>query len=283
MLGIRVMNPHYLAQILELALLSHAEERELAARWRDSGDQAARNRLIQAHLRLVPPIARRYYRPGGSLSELIAEGNLGLLQAAAKFEPERGLRFATYATHWIRALVSECATRSGAWAMKAPRTLRKVRREHIRAMNLVGDAVEARRVVGERLQMRASTVDDLLDLLQHRRVPVDMLYSERKVLDSALCAHELDPEESLLRSAERRSLKEAVRGALTLLTVREQRIVAQRLMADTEAVVTLQALGIEFGVSRERVRQVEVNVKRKLLSHLRALSARSAQFACDAA
>ncbi|MEO8901082.1 MAG: sigma-70 family RNA polymerase sigma factor [Polyangiaceae bacterium] len=277
------MNPHYLAQILELALLSHAEEHELAARWRNSGDQAARNQLIQAHLRLVPPIARRYYRPGGSLSELIAEGNLGLLQAAAKFEPERGLRFATYATHWIRALVSECATRSGPSAVKAPRTLRKVRREHIRAMNLAGEAGEARRIVCERLQMRASTVDDLLDLLQHRRVPVDMLYSGGKVLDSALCARELDPEESLLRSAERSALKEAVRDALTLLTVREQRIVAQRLMADTEAVVTLQALGIEFGVSRERVRQVEVNVKRKLLSHFRALSARTAEVACDAA
>ena len=265
------MDPLYFDRVLELALLSHTEENALARRWRKFGDQTARNLLIEAHLRLVPPIARRYYRPGASLGELVAEGNLGLLRAAAKFEPQRGYRFATYARYWIRACVSECAIRSSGAAMSMPRTLRKVRREHARATNLVNEGMDVRRIIAERLQMSSGTVDDLVELLNRRQVSFESLHSEWHT-DEPLYAREASPEQAMVNKTERQLLGDAVRVALVTLNARERRIVDKRLMADTEAMLTLQELGREFGVSRERVRQLEVNIKRKLWTNLRGLS-----------
>jgi RNA polymerase sigma-32 factor len=265
------MNQHYLERVLGLALLSHAEESALARRWRESGDQAARNLLVEAHLRLVPPIARGYYRQGASFGELVAEGNFALLHASDKFEPERGYRFATYARYWIRAYVSECAIQNAGSTIRLPRTLRKVRREHIRAKNLVGEGGEVRGLIAERLQMNAATVDGLVDLLHHRRVSFESLHSEWHA-DGPLCAGEASPEQAILNKTEQRLLETEVRDAVATLNVRERRIVSQRLMADGDAIVTLRKLGNEFGVSRERVRQLEVNLKRKLATQLRALS-----------
>ena len=265
------MDPLYFDRVVELALLSHTEENALARRWRKFGDQTARNLLIEAHLRLVPPIARRYYRPGASLSDLVAEGNIGLLRASAKFEPQRGYRFATYATYWIRACVAECAIRNSGAAMKLPRALRRVRREHARATNLVGDGIEARRIIAERLQMSSRTVEELVDLLHRRQVSFESLHSEWHT-DEPLYAREVSPEQAMVNKTERRRLEETVRAALVSLNVRERRIVDKRLMADAEAMLTLKDLGREFGVSRERVRQLEVNTKRKLVTHFRGLS-----------
>jgi RNA polymerase sigma factor (sigma-70 family) len=265
------MDPLYFERVLDLALLSHAEESALARRWRRFGDQAARNVLIQAHLRLVPPIARRYYRPGASLSELVAEGNFGLLRASAKFEPQRGYRFSTYARYWIRACVAECASRNSDAAMSMPGTLRKVRREHARATSIVGDGSGVRRIIAERLQMNPGTVDDLVGLLHRRQVSFESLHSEWHT-DEPLHAREVSPEQALLNKIELQRLGESVRSALVGLNARERRIVERRLMVDTEAMTTLNELGREFGVSRERVRQLELNVKRKLVIHFRALS-----------
>ena len=265
------MDPLYVERVLDLGLLSHAEESALARRWRRFGDQAARNSLIQAHLRLVPPLAKRYYRPGASLSELVAEGNFGLLRASAKFEPQRGYRFATYARYWIRAYVSECAIRNSGAAMRMPRTLRNVRREHARATTIVGDSIDVRRIIAERLQMNPGTVDDLVGLLHRRQVSFESLHSEWHT-DEPLYAREASPEQAMVNKDERQLLGETVRAALVGLTARERRIVDQRLMADAEAMLTLKELGREFGVSRERVRQLEVNIKRKLGTHFRAHS-----------
>ena len=265
------MDPSYFSRILAQALLSHAEESALARRWRVFGDLAARNSLIQAHLRLVPPIARRYYRPGASLSELVAEGNFGLLRASAKFEPERGYRFATYANYWIRACIAECAISNSGAAMHLPRTLRKVRREHARAMTLVGDCTEVPKIIAERLEMNQGTVDDLVGLLHRREIPFESLSSEWYA-DEPLCAREANPEQSIVNKTDRQLLEDAVRRALVSLNARERRIVDRRLMADAEGTLTLKELGREFGVSRERVRQLELNIKRKLATHFRTLS-----------
>ena len=239
-------------------MLSHAEESALARRWRKFGDQAARNSLIQAHLRLVPPIARTYHRPNCPLAELIAEGNFGLLRACAKFEPQRGYRFATYARYWIRACVSEYAVRNSEATMSLPRSLRRVRREHARAATLVGEGVDVQTIIAERLQMSAGTVDDLIALLYRRQVSFESLPSEWRT-DEPLHANEVSPEQALVNKTERLRLGESVRAALAGLSARERRIVDRRLMADTEATLTLKELGCELGVSRERVRQLEVN------------------------
>ena len=269
LLTFTAMDPMYFDRVLQLPLLSHEEESALARRWRKFGDQAARNRLIQAHLRLVPPVARRYYRPGASLSELVAEGNFGLLRASVKFAPELGHRFATYANHWIRACVSECAIRNTEAAMRMPRSLRKVRREHARATNIVGEGSEVGQIIAERLQMSPAAVEDSLGLLHRRQISLELLHSEWRT-DEPLYAREPSPEQAVVSKNQLQRLEDSVRAALRGLNARERRIVERRLMVDTDAVLTLKELGLELGVSRERVRQLELNIKRKLLTYFQA-------------
>ena len=262
----------YVEHVQNLALLSHEQEISLARRWREHGDQAARNLLVQSHLRCVLPVARRYCRCGAPLSELVAEGNLGLLHASSKFEPERGYRFATYAKYWIRAYVSGYSIGSGS-AIRYSRGARAVRREHVRATNLVGDNAEIHRLIAERLQMSAARVDDLVAHLDQRQVSFASLTFERRgAMEDPLCAKDASPEQAIMNAHDQRFVREAVRELITDLSARERRIVDRRLMADAEAVLTLEQLGREFGVSRERVRQLEACLKCKLAIRFRALS-----------
>jgi RNA polymerase sigma factor (sigma-70 family) len=135
----------------------------------------------------------------------------------------------------------------------------------------VGDGVDVRRIIAERLQMNPGTVDDLVGLLHRRQVSFESLHSEWHT-DEPLYAREASPEQAMAHKTEQQLLGDSVRAALVSLSARERRIVEQRLMADDEAMLTLKELGREFGVSRERVRQLEVNIKRKLVTHFRALS-----------
>jgi RNA polymerase sigma-32 factor len=261
----------YIAQVRGLAELTRDQEALLARRWREQGDHDARNLLIQAHLRFVLPIVSRYYRPGASLRELIAEGNMGLLYASNKFDPNRGFRFATYAKYWIRAYASECAIANSSTLFRHSRLLRKVRRAYARASNQVGEGAEARRIVSERLQMSPTHTDELIGLSEHRRISLESLAAEPCAsADSPLSAHDVSPEQALVNEHEQRSLGEAVRLAMRSLDARERRIVQERLMADGEVALTLKELGQEFGISRERVRQLESRVKRKLAEQLRS-------------
>ena len=119
--------------------------------------------------------------------------------------------------------------------------------------------------------MNPGTVDDLVGLLHQRQVSFESLHPEWHT-DEPLCARGASPEQAMVNKTEQQLLRDAVRTALASLSTRERRIVDQRLMADAEATLTLKELGREFGVSRERVRQLEVNIKRKLVTHFRALS-----------
>jgi RNA polymerase sigma-32 factor len=267
----------YIAYVQSVAPLSPEQELKLARRWHERGDLAARNELIRAHLRYVLPIVRRYDRPAASLRELLAAGNLGLLHALDKFQPERGFRFVTYAKYWIRAYASECAVDNANPVFRQSRLLRKVRRAYTLATNQVGEGTAARALVADRLGLEAREVDELLTLVEHRRVSLEALTAEASSAGSCPLSNRDSPEQTLLNEDERRLLGRAVREALQNLDARERRIVEHRLMADDEAALTLKQLGEEFGVSRERVRQLEVRLRRKLAERLRGIRDAEAQ------
>ncbi|MET0792888.1 MAG: sigma-70 family RNA polymerase sigma factor [Polyangiaceae bacterium] len=262
----------YSSRVKDLPRLSEREERDLARRWQRGGDQEARNLLVQSQLSFVLVVARQYCKAGTPLSELVAEGNVGLIHAANKFDAERGCRFFTYAKHWVRVYVSECAIRHSGFALRGSRMLRKARREQTRAVNLLGEGPEARAVMAQRLEQSAEQVDALLYLLQRREVSLESLLLEHGSPDSALCSPESSPEQVALQRDEQRRTKTAVKDAVAALDARERRIVAQRLMADEDTALTLKQLGTEFGVSRERVRQLEERVKQKLAKQMNDLS-----------
>jgi RNA polymerase sigma-32 factor len=253
-------------------VLTHEQERGLALLWQRNGDQAARNRLVQSQFGYVLTVARRSRRPGTSIDELLAEGTLGLIRAASKFDPERGYRFFTYAKHWVRVYVSKCVNRRSAPRLQRSRLLTTANREYARALSLVGEGLDARRMVAERMNLSDREVEALLCTLAQREVSLEALAPEQVARDSQLRADETDPEQSLLQRADSLQREIMVRRVLETLDARERCIVARRLMADRDAALTLEQLAKEFGVSRERVRQLEERIKQKLGRQLRQLA-----------
>lgn len=215
-------------------------------------------------------VARKYQRAGVSLSELIAEGHYALLHAAERFDPELGYRFVTYAKYWVRVSISECVIRNRSGRFHDSRMLRKVRREYARAAALVGDGLAARQLLAERLRLNAEQTDGVLSLLEQHQVSFESLGGQHQTSgEEPLYSNEPSPEQVIEQRREAHLLRTAVRDALTALSPRERTIVERRFMADEDAMLTLKELGNGFGVSRERVRQLECRLKRKLADLLR--------------
>jgi len=255
--------------------LERTAELELARRFKATGDMQARERLIRSHLRYVVAIALKYRRYRAPLSELIAEGNYGLLHALDKFEPERGNRFITYAAYWVRAYMLGAAIRSssmvGSGGALRSKLFFKLRRERIRARNLLGEGEAADAMLAERLNLPPETVERLLRQLEATDVALDRPVggtSDVMLIDT-LAATEPSQEELAVGHETGKHARLAVREALHKLDERERYIVEHRLMADPEDEISLAELGRRFGVSRERARQLEMRVKRKLRSRLR--------------
>ena len=245
----------------------------MARLWQRHGDQSARNRLVQSQFGYVLTVATRSRRPGTSINELLAEGSLGLLRAANKFDPDRGYRFFTYAKHWVHVYVSNCVNRqSSSITLQNSRLFRKARRERARALGLVGEGLEARCMIAERMNLSEGEVEALLCMLDQREVSLEALNPEQIASGSQPRDDATDPEQSLLQRADSAQREATVREVLETLDARERRIVARRLMADSDAALTLKQLGKEFGVSRERVRQLEERIKQKLARQLRGLA-----------
>lgn len=257
--------------------LGREEERELAYRYRDGGDREAAARLVQGHLRSVIAVATRYRRYGVPLDELVAEGAFGMVQALQKFEPERGLRFATYANHWIRAYVLEHVIRSwsvvggGAGPLRS-RLFFRVRREHRRVVALLGEGPAADQELARRLEVSEQAAREMVQRLEARDISV-----ERRVggegsprLVDVLPA-DGDQERWLVARQEQRIREHAVAGAIPTLDARERFIAERRLMAEPAEELSLAEISRHMGVSRERARQLETRTKRKLRERLAAL------------
>jgi RNA polymerase sigma-32 factor len=261
----------YLEEIRRFPMLEPQEEYMLAKRWREHGDREAAHRLVTSHLRLVAKIAMGYRGYGLPISEVISEGNVGLMQAVKRFEPEKGFRLATYAMWWIKAAIQEYILRS--WSLVKMGTtanqkklffnLRKAKSK-ISALNdgdLRPDQVQ---IIARRLGV---TEQDVVDM--NRRLGGDTSLNApiRDDGDSGewqdwLADESAGQEENLAESEEMDNRRQALGQALSVLNDRERRIFEARRLADEP--VTLEELAAEFGVSRERVRQIEVRAFEKV-------------------
>lgn len=254
--------------------LSREEELSLARAWIDEKSADAAERLVRSHLRYVVATATKYRRYGVPISDLVAEGNLGLVHALRKFDPERGFRFVTYASYWIRAYILNHIIRSwslvpGSGALRS-KTFFKLRRERTRVANLVGDPDQAEQVLAERMGVSRKKLRAMLGRLESRDLSLDSKAfddSSTTLLDT-LVADDLPADRVLDEKEQQDSMRDVIGRAVAHLDERERYIVQQRLMADTDEQASLAEIGRKLGVSRERARQLESRAKGKLKSYL---------------
>ena len=262
----------YLSEIRQFPMLEPTEEFMLAKSWREHGDRDAAHRLVTSHLRLVAKIAMGYRGYGLPIGEVISEGNVGLMQAVKRFDPDKGFRLATYAMWWIRAAIQEYILRS--WSLVKMGTtanqkklffnLRKAKSQ-ISALDegdLKPDQVEH---IATRLGV---TKEDVVSM--NRRLsgdaslnaPLRSAEADSSEWQDWLVDESDDQETLLVQSEELDNRRLALGKALTVLNDRERRIFEARRLADDP--LTLETLSDEFGVSRERVRQIEVRAFEKV-------------------
>ena len=261
----------YLEEIRRFPMLEPQEEYMLAKSWREHGDRTAAHRLVTSHLRLVAKIAMGYRGYGLPISEVISEGNVGLMQAVKRFEPEKGFRLATYAMWWIKAAIQEYILRS--WSLVKMGTtanqkklffnLRKAK-SRISALEEGDMRPDQVKTIAKRLGVPEQDVIDM-----NRRLSGDASLNApiRADGDSGewqdwLVDESASQESRLAESEEFDNRRKALSDALSVLNERERRIFEARRLADDP--VTLEELAEEFGVSRERVRQIEVRAFEKV-------------------
>ena len=253
----------YLREIARIPLLSAQRELELAKRV-ERGERNARNHLIEANLRLVVSIAKRYVGQGLPLEDLIGEGNIGLIRAVVKFDPSKGFRFSTYATWWIKQAITRSilegtrTVRLPVYIMEEVMRVKRMTRQLYQELGHEPTVAE----IGERLGVTADRVTELL-------VWAEKVFS----LDAPLTDEEENSLSDLIEdqsaegpseSADREMLREEVRRALSSLTLRERQVIELRFGLVDDHDYTLEEVGRQLNVTRERVRQIEERAIRKL-------------------
>ena len=269
----------YMTMVQRFPKLSREEERALADRWAETKDEQARDQLVRSHLRYVVAIALKYRRYGVPVSELIAEGNFGVVHALDKFEPERGHRFVTYAAYWIRAYVLNYIIRSWSLVGVGSGVLRskmffKLRRERVRLMNLLGDDEAVQDALAKKMDVSRDQLSKMLRRLEARDLSLDAkVYDDSASTLVDTLVSEDDSQEEIFGATEVRDhTTKAVREAVAALDQRERYIVENRLMADPDDELSLAEIGRRLGVSRERARQLEARAKRKLRTRITEIS-----------
>ncbi|WP_118133352.1 RNA polymerase factor sigma-32 [Oceanicella sp. SM1341] len=264
-------------------MLDAETELELARRWRDDQDEAALHRLVNAYVRLAISMAAKYRRYGGSMNDLTQEAIVGLMKAAAKFDPDRGVRFSTYAVWWIKASIQDYVMRN--WSLVRTGStssqkalffnLRRIRAKLEREGAQDGEAMREQiaTTIGvplrdvEMMEARLSGSDFSLNALQageEGREWVETLEDEGP-----------QASEIVGRRADNARMRGWLSEAFKTLTERERLIIAARKLADEPR--TLDSLGVELGLSKERVRQLEAQALRKLRKCLEARTGNAAQ------
>lgn len=270
----------YIDRVRALPRLSREDEHALAVRVRE-GDREAARALIEANLRYVVSVALQYRRYGIPLSELVAEGSVGLMLAVGKFSPDRGTRFVTYAGYWIRAYVLDLIVRSARMVGAGSGALRskvffRLRRERARIAATEPDARRRLEILAGRFRVDVNKMQSMLRQLDGRDLSLDATLGHDSSMTGldALRYDANDQEQDLLAAEHARTLRGELDEALTLLDRRERYIVDHRMLADDE--LSLAELGRRLGVSRERARQLEARAKRKLRERLEAFQAHAA-------
>jgi RNA polymerase sigma factor (sigma-70 family) len=239
----------YLAEIARIPLLTREEEHALGRCVR-AGDEAAKQQMVEANLRLVVQIARRYLNRGLPLPDLIEEGNLGLLRAVEKFEPERGTRFSTYATWWIRQAVTR-ALANQARTIRLPVHIELLSARYLREQQRLTQALGRTPTAEETAEVLGTSVHEIAELEEVRQHP-------------ASPAAPADTLGALFRG------RADLASALDDLAANERTVLRRRFGLDGDPPETLEVIGQRLGLSRERVRQLEGAGLRKLRELLKA-------------
>jgi RNA polymerase sigma-32 factor len=278
----------YLEEIRRFPMLEPQDEYMLAKRWREHGDRDAAHKLVTSHLRLVAKIAMGYRGYGLPISEVISEGNVGLMQAVKRFEPEKGFRLATYAMWWIKAAIQEYILRSWSLVKMGTTANQKKLFFNLRKAKSKISALEEGDLHPDQVKLIAKrlgvTEQDVVDMNRRLGGDVSLNAPIREDGDSGewqdwLVDDASDQESRLAESEEADNRRQALGEALSVLNERERRIFEARRLADDP--ITLEDLAAEFGVSRERVRQIEVRafekVQRAVKNRVAAMETRTAQ------
>lgn len=265
----------YIQAAQRFPMLSEAEELRLARRFRDEGDVDAARQLVLSHLRLVISIARGYLGYGLPHADLIQEGNIGLMKAVKRFDPERGVRLVSFAIHWIKAEIHEFIVRN--WRLVKVATTKAQRKLFFNLKSMKsgyegaetlsqGQALE----VAHRLGVKADDVVEMETRLSGRELAL-----ERQVDDAEdafapidyLADSRYEPTQVIEGKVRARLQDEGLKSALENLDARSRRIIEARWLHEGEA-ATLHELAAEFGVSAERIRQIEAKALLKMKSVL---------------
>jgi len=261
----------YLEEIRRFPMLEPQDEFMLAKRWREHGDRDAAHKLVTSHLRLVAKIAMGYRGYGLPISEVISEGNVGLMQAVKRFEPDKGFRLATYAMWWIKAAIQEYILRSWSLVKMGTTANQKKLFFNLRKAKSKISALEEGDLRPDQVKLIAKrlgvTEQDVVDMNRRLGGDVSLNAPIRDDGDSGewqdwLVDEVSDQETRLVEDEESDNRKKALGEALSVLNERERRIFEARRLADDP--ITLEDLAVEFGVSRERVRQIEVRAFEKV-------------------
>lgn len=249
-------------------------EMDLIARWQ-AGDSRAKESLVRCHQRYVLALALKYRHYGVPVSELVAEGNLGVVLALARFRPERGVRFGTYAAHWVRAQMLTCVVKSGRAVSGTDGPLRsqlffRLRRERARVFNLLGAGEAADRELAARLGVTLERVQRLNLRLDARDVTLDAKGAGEGAAAVERLVAPNDQEHELFTQQVTEPLRAEVERALKQLDRRERAIIEHRYLAEPDQELSLAELARSMGVSRERARQLE---QRAILKLRRLISA----------
>ena len=262
----------YLQEIRRFPMLEADQEYMLAKRWQDKGDVDAAHQLVTSHLRLVAKIAMGYRGYGLPVSELISEGNVGMMQAVKRFDPERGFRLATYAMWWIRAAIQEYILHS--WSLVKMGTTAAQKKLFFNLRRLKGQmqAIDDGDLQPEQVRKIAETLsvpeDDVVQMNRRLVAPDHSLNAPLRVdsdgewQDWLVDDNAVDQESQLAESDELSKRRELLSAALETLTDRERHILEERRLKDEP--MTLEDLSQVYSISRERVRQIEVRAFEKL-------------------
>ncbi|MFP5349987.1 MAG: RNA polymerase sigma factor RpoS [Gammaproteobacteria bacterium] len=253
----------YLKEIGFSPLLT-AQEEVFYARKSQKGDAAARKRMIESNLRLVVKIARRYMNRGLALLDLIEEGNLGLIRAVEKFDPERGFRFSTYATWWIRQTI-ERGIMNQTRTIRLPVHVLKEINIYQRAARYLSQKLDHEPTPEEVAQLLDKPIDDVKGMLglNERLASVDAPLDDdpdRSLLDAIADERTLDPE----KAQQREDLQGLIEKWLNELNDKQREVVERRFGLNGREISTLEEVGADIGVTRERVRQIQVEALKRL-------------------
>jgi RNA polymerase sigma-32 factor len=261
----------YLADIRRFAILEKELEYRLAKRWREDGDRKAADQIVTSHLRLAAKIAKNYRGYGLPVSEIISEGNVGLMQAINRFDPDRGFRFATYAIWWIRASIQDYILRSWSLVKIGTTASQKKLFFKLRSAKAKISALENAELRPDQVTAIATTLgvedQDVVDMNRRLGGDVSLNASIRDGENSGEWLEQLvdqspSPEAIVVELDEMDHRREGLIRAIAILNDRERHIFEARHLTDEPK--TLEDLAIQFNVSRERIRQLEARAFEKV-------------------